>query len=64
MTRYKGGDIVIKDEWLVHRIPIDNGDFDYNIFHNNEYFATAPSMTRAQRIVIALQHSVTELGGI
>jgi hypothetical protein len=46
-----GGDILFEDLWRVYRQPVEDGEFDYSIFHNGKYFASARSLTRAVEII-------------
>ena len=51
----KGGEIVFEDLWRIYRQDAGMGKFEYGVFHNGEFFASAPSMVRAERIIEAIQ---------
>jgi len=51
----RGGEIVFEDLWRVYRQSVGDGEFEYSIFHNGEYFASAGNLTRAERILKAMQ---------
>ena len=50
-----GGEIVFEDLWRIYRQNIGMGEFEYSIFHNGEYFASVENLTRAERILKAMQ---------
>jgi hypothetical protein len=50
-----GGEIVFEDLWRIYRRPVGDGEFEYSIFHNGEYFASAGNLTRAEGIIKAMR---------
>lgn len=50
----RGGDIVFESLWRVYRV----GE-EYRIWHDNAYFATTDSLTKANRII----NAIVEQGG-
>ena len=53
-----GGEIVFEDLWRIYRKNIGKGEFDYSIFHNGKYFASARSLARAEHILTVMQPKI------
>ena len=54
-SKKTGGDILFEDLWRVYRQSVGDGEFDYSIFHNGKYFASARSLARAEGIIKAMR---------
>ena len=51
MTENQKGERVFVDTWEIYRLHFGMEEWEYYIFHNEEYFADAPTLTRAQCII-------------
>jgi hypothetical protein len=49
------GEIIYKDLWEIYRQKAGMGEFEYAIFHNDEFFASTSSMARAERIIRSIK---------
>ena len=50
----KGGEIVFEDLWRIYRQDVGMGELEYVIFHNGEFYASTPNLTRATYIITSL----------
>lgn len=49
------GKQVFTDKWEIYRQDAGMGEFDYAIFHNDNYFARTDTQVRAITIIKAIQ---------
>ena len=51
----KQGELLYHELWEIFRCDAGMDEFEYIIMENNEYFASAPTLVRAQGIIRAIR---------
>jgi hypothetical protein len=55
IDKMKQGDLMYHEQWDIFRCDAGMGEFEYIIMENNTYFASSPSLERAQGIIRAIR---------